>query len=182
MLPARPRRPKDKAKVEVGVLIAKRWILALLRHRTFYSLAELNGAIVQLLERLNSRLLRKLKQSRRELFERFDLPNALSLPDKPYQYAEWKLATVNIDYHIEVDKHFYSVPYKLIHDKLDVRLTAHTVEAFQKSEAGGRPRAILRCLPSHHPQRAHAARPSELSGVDSFADHRLGQKDRPRYR
>ena len=80
VLPARPRRPKDKAKVEVGVLIAKRWILAVLRHRTFYSLAELNSAIVQLLERLNTRLLRKLKQSRRELFERFDLPNALSLP------------------------------------------------------------------------------------------------------
>lgn len=147
VLPARPRRPKDKAKVEVGVLIAKRWILALLRHRTFYSLAELNGAIVQLLERLNSRLLRKLKQSRRELFERFDLPNALSLPDKPYQYAEWKLATVNIDYHIEVDKHFYSVPYKLIHDKLDVRLTAHTVEAFQKSE---RVAAHVRSFVAYH--------------------------------
>ena len=132
VLPARPRRPKDKAKVEVGVLIAKRWILAVLRHRTFYSLAELNGAIAQLLERLNSRLLRKLKQSRRELFERFDLPNALSLPDKPYQYAEWKLATVNIDYHIEVERHFYSVPYALVHQELDVHLTGETVEILHR--------------------------------------------------
>ena len=134
VLPARPAHPKDKAKVETGVLIAKRWILAVLRHRTFYSLAELNGAIHELLERLNSRALRKLKQSRRELFELFDQPNALSVPEKTYEYAEWKLATVNIDYHIEIDKHYYSVPYRLVREKLDVRLTAHTVEAFQKGE------------------------------------------------
>jgi len=148
VLPARPAHPKDKAKVETGVLIAKRWILAALRHHTFYSLAELNGAIKQLLARLNSRSLRKLKQSRQELFERFDRPNALGLPDKPYQYAEWKVATVNIDYHIEIDRHYYSVPYKLLREKLDVRLTAHSVEAFQKGE---RVAAHIRSfLPHHH--------------------------------
>ena len=125
VLPARPAHPKDKAKVETGVLIAKRWILAVLRHRTFYSLAELNGAIHELLERLNDRALRKLKKSRRELFELFDQPNALGLPEKPYEYAEWKVATVNIDYHIEVDQHYYSVPFRLVREKLDVRLTAH---------------------------------------------------------
>jgi transposase len=134
VLPARPAHPKDKAKVETGVLIAKRWILAVLRHRTFYSLAEINDAIHELLERLNSRALRKLKKSRRELFELFDQPNALCLPEKSYEYAEWKLVTVNIDYHIEVDQHYYSVPYRLVREKLHVRLTAHTVEAFQKSE------------------------------------------------
>ena len=134
VLPARPAHPKDKAKVETGVLIAKRWILAVLRHRAFYNLAELNDAIAQRLAHLNSRALRKLKQSRRELFELFDQPNALSVPEKTYEYAEWKLATVNIDYHIEVDQHYYSVPYKLLREKLDVRLTAHTVEAFQKGE------------------------------------------------
>lgn len=134
VLPARPAHPKDKAKVETGVLIAKRWILAVLRHRTFYGLAELNGAIHELLERLNSRALRKLNKSRQELFELFDQPNALGLPEKTYEYAEWKLATVNIDYHIEVDKHYYSVPFRFIRDKLDVRLTAHSVEAFQKGE------------------------------------------------
>jgi transposase len=134
VLPARPAHPKDKAKVETGVLIAKRWILAVLRHRRFYSLAELNGAIHELLERLNSRALRQLNKSRRELFELFDRPNAVSFPEKPYEYAEWKLATVNIDYHVEVDQHYYSVPFRLVREKLHVRLTAHTVEAFQKGE------------------------------------------------
>jgi len=89
VLPARPRRPRDKAKVENGVLIAKRWILAVLRHRTFYSFKELNAAIAELLERLNTRPLRKLKKSRRELFEAFDRPQARSGPEKPYEYAEW---------------------------------------------------------------------------------------------
>jgi transposase len=134
VLPARPAHPRDKAKVETGVLIAKRWILSALRHRTFYGLAELNGAIGKLLERLNSRALRKLKQSRRELFDLFDRSQAGPLPEKTYEYAEWKLATVNIDYHIEIDKHYYSVPYRLLREKLDVRLTAHTVEVFQKGE------------------------------------------------
>ncbi|MGH7829456.1 MAG: IS21 family transposase, partial [Candidatus Binatia bacterium] len=87
VLPARPARPRDKAKVEAGVLIAKRWILAALRHRTFYNLAELNRALQELLERLNSRPLRKVKKSRRELFLVFDHPNALCLPEKPYEYA-----------------------------------------------------------------------------------------------
>jgi transposase len=134
VVPARPAHPKDKAKVETAVLIAKRWILAVLRHRTFYSLAELNDAIAQRLAHLNSRKLRKLKQSRRELFELFDQPNALSVPEKTYEYAEWKLATVNIDYHIEIDQHYYSVPFRLVREKLHVRLTARTLEAFLKGE------------------------------------------------
>jgi transposase len=134
VLPARPYRPRDKAKVEVGVLIAKRWILAVLRQRTFYSLAELNAAIRECLERLNTRLLRQAKKSRRELFETVDRPSALPLPTRPYEYAEWYKAKVNIDYHIEVDGHYYSVPYQLIHERLDVRLTATTMEAFRKGE------------------------------------------------
>ena len=134
VLPARPARPRDKAKVEAGVLVAKRWILSALRHRTFYSLTELNGAIEELLERLNSRGLRKVKKSRRELFDLFDRSHASPLPQTPYEYAEWRVATVNIDYHIEVDRHYYSVPFRLIREKLDVRLTAATVEAFLKGE------------------------------------------------
>jgi transposase len=129
------------------VLIAKRWILAVLRQRRFYTLADLNTAIHELLERLNNRPLRKLKQSRRELFSRFDQPAALPLPDKLYEYAEWKIATVNIDYHIEVDKHYYSVPFRLLREKLDVRLTAHSVEAFQKGE---RVACHLRSFVPHH--------------------------------
>jgi len=134
VLPARPRHPRDKAKVEVGVLIAQRWILAVLRHRTFYSLAEINAAIRELLERLNTRPQRRMQKSRRELFGSLDRPNALPLPPKPYEYAEWLKATVNIDYHIEVDHHYYSVPFRLLRERLDVRLTATTVEAIHKGE------------------------------------------------
>ncbi len=141
VLPARPRKPRDKAKVEAGVLIAQRWILAVLRKRTFYSLAELNAAIRECLERLNSRPMRRLKQSRRELFETVDRPNALPLPARPYEYAEWYKARVNVDYHIEVDHHYYSVPFQLLREKVDVRLTATTVEAFRK---GGRVAAHAR--------------------------------------
>ena len=132
VLPARPYHPRDKAKVEAGVLIAQRWILAVLRQRTFYSLAEINTAIQQCLERLNQRVLRHAKKSRRELFETLDRPSALSLPQKEYEYAEWAQARVNIDYHITVDEHYYSVPYQLLRQKLDIRLTAATIEAFQK--------------------------------------------------
>ena len=135
VLPARPYRARDKAKVEVGVLISQRWILAVLRKRTFYSLAELNAAIRECLERLNSRLLHRLKKSRRELFETMDRPAALPLPQRPYEYAEWYKARVDFDYHIEVDDHhYYSVPYQLLHERLDIRLTATTVEAFHKGE------------------------------------------------
>jgi len=134
VLPARPYRARDKAKVEVGVLIAQRWILAVLRHRTFFSLAELNAAIHECLEHLNTRLLRKARRSRRELFETLDRPSALPLPERPYEYAEWLKARVNIDYHIEVDGHYYSVPFQLLRERLDVRLTATTIEAFHKGE------------------------------------------------
>lgn len=149
VLPARPYRARDKAKVEVGVLIAKRWILAVLRQRTFYSLAELNAAIRECLERLNTRLLRKAKKSRRELFETLDFPSALPLPTCPYEYAEWGKARVNIDYHIEVEGHYYSVPFQLLHERLDVRLTATTIEAFHKGErVAAHPRSTVRGAPS----------------------------------
>jgi transposase len=134
VLPARPRKARDKAKVEVGVLIVKRWILAVLRHRTFFSLEELNAAIRECLEHLNTRHLRRLGKSRRELFEAIDRPSALPLPERAYEYAEWLKARVNIDYHIEVNHHYYSVPYRLLKEKLDVRLTATTVEAFHRGE------------------------------------------------
>ena len=134
VLPARPRHPRDKAKVEAGVLIAQRWILAALRHRRFYSLSEMNRAIRELLEKLNTRPLTKMKKSRRELFEQIDRPKALPLPARPYEYAEWKQARVNIDYHIEVDRHYYSVPCRLVRQPVDVRLTAATVEIFLQGE------------------------------------------------
>ena len=134
VIPARPRHPKDKAKVEAGVLIAKRWILAVLRHRTFYSLEEMNKAIRGLLKVLNSRLLRKVKKSRSQLFDDLDRPAAKPLTTEPYQFAEWKKATVNIDYHIEIDKHWYSLPFRWVHQIVDVRLTPATVEVFHKGQ------------------------------------------------
>ncbi len=159
VLPARPAKPRDKAKVEAGVLIAQRWILAVLRHRIFYSLAELNAAIWQCLEKLNTRDLRQARKSRRELFETLDRPSALPLPQRPYEYAEWGKARVNVDYHIEVDGHFYSVPFRFLHEKVDTRLTATTVEVFQggeriaahvRSSVRGKPTTVPEHMPSTH--------------------------------
>jgi transposase len=133
IIPARPGKPKDKAKVEAGVLLAQRWILACLRNRTFYSLAEMNQAIRELLERLNNRRMRRLDRSRKELFETLDRQAALPLPERRYEYADWKKARVNIDYHIEIERHRYSVPYQLVHEQVDVRLTGHVIEVFYKN-------------------------------------------------
>jgi len=105
-----------------------------LRKRTFYSLAELNAAISECLERLNTRPMRHLKKSRRELFEAMERPSALPLPTHPYEYAEWLKARAGFNYHIEVGEHSYSVPFQLLRERLDIRLTATTVEAFHKGE------------------------------------------------
>lgn len=128
ILPTRPAKPRDKAMVEAGVLQAERWLLAPLRNHTFFHLAELNEAIARLLEQLNGKPMQKLRQSRRELFETLDRPALLPLPREPYVYAEWKKARVNIDYHIEVAGHYYSVPHPLVRREVEVRLTAGTVE------------------------------------------------------
>jgi transposase len=133
VIPTRVRKPRDKAKVENGVLVVERWILASLRNRVFFSLDEVNDAIAELLERLNTRKFKNLDASRRELFESLDKPALSPLPPTRYHFAEWKSAKVNIDYHIAVDKHFYSVPYPLAREQVDVRLTATTVEVFYKN-------------------------------------------------
>ena len=134
VLPARPRKPKDKAKAEVAVQIVERWILARLRHRTFFSLAELNQAIAELLPALNERAFQGQTVSRRDLYEQLDAPALRPLPDAPYTYAEWCRAKPGIDYHISVNKRFYSVPHALVGQTLDVRLTAETVEALHKGK------------------------------------------------
>jgi transposase len=132
VIPARAGKPRDKAKVEAGVLIVTRWILAALRNHTFFSIKELNDRIRELLERLNSRKFRKLNSSRIELFETLDKPALKPLPANRYEYAQWKKATVHIDYHIEVDGHFYSTPYQLVKKQVEVRLTSKTVEIIYK--------------------------------------------------
>ena len=132
VLPTRVRAPRDKAKVESGVLVVERWILAALRHRQFFSLGELNDAIHELLEKLNDRPFKKLPGSRLEHFEQIDRPALSSLPAEPYVYAEWKKARVHIDYHVEVDGHYYSVPYALVKKAIEVRFTRHIVECLYR--------------------------------------------------
>jgi transposase len=132
VVPARPRKPRDKAKVEAGVLLVERWILAALCKRSFFSLGEVNEAIAALLARWNERPFRKRDGSRRTLYETLDRPALKPLPAERYQYGEWKRARVNIDYHVECDHHWYSVPYTLTQQEVEIRATASTVEVFHK--------------------------------------------------
>jgi transposase len=163
VVPARSGRPRDKAKVEAHVLVAQRWILAALRHRRFFSLAELNAAIRELVAQLNARPMKKLGVSRRELFERLDRPVLRPLPAARYELATWKDCTVNIDYHIEVAHNYYSVPYQLVHQRVEARFTTATVEVFLKSRRVASHRRLIgrgqaSTQPEHmpHAHRAHA--------------------------
>jgi transposase len=132
IIPARPYRPREKAKAEVGVQVVQRWIVAALRKRKFFSLAEVNQAIAELLVRLNQRPFRKREGSRATLFAQLDQSALKPLPATRYQFGEWETARVNIDYHIEVERHYYSVPYALVHQKVDVHLTGETVEVIHR--------------------------------------------------
>jgi transposase len=135
ILPARPRKPRDKAKVEACVLIVERYLLGRLRHRRFYSLAELNQAIQTMLIDINEqRPLRRLGVTRRKLFEDLDRPMLKPLPAEPYIYAEWRLRRAGLDYHVEVEDHYYSVPYRFANEELSVRISERTVEVFRKGE------------------------------------------------
>jgi transposase len=117
VLPARPRSPRDKPKVEVAVQIAQRWIVARMRNETFFSLAELNERIAKLLEDLNNRVMRRYGKTRRQLFEELDRPALRPLPAQRFVWGDWKNAGVNIDYHIDVEHHYYSVPFTLVHER-----------------------------------------------------------------
>jgi transposase len=132
VIPARAARPRDKAKVEAGVLLVERWILARLRNRQFFSLTELNAAIAGLLRELNDRPFKKLPGSRASAFAEIDQPALKPLPAQPYEFAEWKKVRVHIDYHIEFDLHYYSVPHALVGKQLEARATATTVELFHR--------------------------------------------------
>jgi transposase len=159
ILPARPYRPKDKAKVEVGVQVVGRWILARLRNRRFYSLAALNEAIHGLLDDLNDRVLRGWGRSRRQLFDELERPALVPLPHEHYEYAEWKRCRVNLDYHVEIAKHYYSVPHGLVRQEVEARVTARTVELFLRgkrvashlcSTLPHRPSTVAEHMPSSH--------------------------------
>ena len=162
VIPARPRKPRDKAAVENGVLVAQRWILARLRDQTFFSLAALNAATRVLLDQLNDRPMKKLGVSRRTLYEQIDRPALRPLPADRYVLAHWKRCRVNIDYHVVVERHAYSVPFQLLREPVEVRYTTATVEVFCKGQRvtshrrryDGRPSTVAEHMPSAH--RAHA--------------------------
>jgi transposase len=162
VLPARPGHPRDKPKVEGGVLVVERWILARLRNRRFMSLAALNAAIGELLVDLNARAFKKLPGCRRSAFESLDAPALRPLPATRFDVARWKEARVNIDYHVEFDGHYYSVPHRLVGTKVALRIGTHAIEAFAGdqrvachalSSARGRHTTIAEHMPASH--RAH---------------------------
>lgn len=172
LLPARPRAPRDKAKVEVGVQIAQRWILARIRNQVFHSLAELNARIRELLVDLNGRVMRRYGKSRKELFESIEKPALRPLPSTAFEYAEWSKGRVNIDYHVLVDHHLYSVPHTHVHAQVEARRTAETVEIFlNRKRIAAHRRSYVRggftTHPEHMPSshRAHAEwTPSRILG------------------
>lgn len=161
VVPARPYKPKDKAKAEVAVQIVERWIMARLRHQTFFTLASVNKAIRFLLDDLNQRPFKKLPGTRRSQFEQLDQPTLRPLPSHPYQYADIKQARVHIDYHIEYDKHYYSVPHHLVKEKVDVQATEATIAIYRHGQrVASHPRSYRRgahsTCPEHMP-RSHRA-------------------------
>ena len=164
ILPARPYKPRDKAKAEQSVLLAERWVLARLRNARFFSAADLNAAIGELVRDINARPMKGFNASRAELFATLDKPALKSLPDEPYAFAVWKRCRVAPDYHIEVDGHWYSAPFRLIRELVDVRVADKTVEIFLKGQrVASHMRAPNRrghtTLPEHMPSahRRHAS-------------------------
>jgi transposase len=146
IVPTRVRKPRDKAKVEVAVQVVERWVLARLRHRQFFSLGELNIALRELTDELNTRIMRRIGSSRRALFDAIERTALLPLPSEPFKYAEWKRCRPGLDYHIEVHSHWYSVPHRLIREVVEARITDRTVEIFHH---GARVAAHVRSSQPH---------------------------------
>jgi transposase len=134
ILPARPYRPRDKAKVEAGVKFAQTYVLGRLRHQTFFSLADANRAIALVLERMNGHVMRRLRLSRSDLFASVERPVLRALPATDYEFAEWRLARVGPDYHVEVEGFYYSVPHALIRAQVDLRITSRIIEVFHRAK------------------------------------------------
>ncbi|MCH9671686.1 MAG: IS21 family transposase [Gammaproteobacteria bacterium] len=172
IIPTRSFKPKDKAKVESGVLVAQRWLLARLRDRVFFDITALNEAIAELCDELNDRPMRRLGVSRRELFEQLDRPALKPLPSTRYEIAHWKVVRVNIDYHVDLERNLYSVPYQLLGEKLEARYTTTLVELYRNgrriaSHRRRHGRGAVATVPEHMPaaHRAHAQwTPSRLIG------------------
>ena len=196
ILPARPYKPRDKAKVEVAVQVAQRWIVVLqarlwrdarLRNLRFFSLADLNAAIRRLLDELNMRIMRGYGASRADLFATIDRPNLEPLPPEPYAFARWKRARVAPDYHVEVDSSWYSVPFGLIRQEVDTRICGGVVEIFHKGQRvashprcpGSHRRCAFRATQPRDAARAHALVPPSPCGVDAGSGIGAGREARP---
>jgi len=183
VLPARPKSPRDKAKVEVGVQIAERWLLARIRDETFHSLGVLNARLAVLVADLNGRVMRTYKASRRDLFERLDRPALSPLPDTAFEVSTWKEVSLNVDYHFELDHHLYSAPQQLIRERVWIRATATTVEVLHGGKrVASHVRSYVRggrtTVPEHMPSthRAHAEwTPSRILG---WAEQEVGPNAR----
>jgi transposase len=161
ILPARVRKPRDKSKVENAVLIVERWILAKLRDRQFFNLSELNAAIAELLNEYNAKPFQKMDGTRQSRYLELDRPALKALPARPYEYAQWKSAKVHLDYHIEVERAYYSVPYRHIGDQVDVRMTARMIEIFHRRQLiathiRSYQRSHRTTLPAHRPDKHRA--------------------------
>jgi transposase len=163
IIPARPYRPRDKAKVKVAVQIATRFIIAKLRNRQFFALSALNTAIAELVEQINNRVSRHLGASRRALFEEIERSTLKPLPAEPYVFAEWKQCRVGLDYHVEIEKHYYSVPHQLLREKAWARITARTIEIFHcgkrvaahvRSSSNRKHTTVREHMPSSHQRYA----------------------------
>jgi transposase len=184
IVPARPGKPRDKAKVEGAVLLVQRWILACLRNRTFFSLEDLNTAIAELVEKLNARPFKKLEGCRRSAFETLDRPALRPLPSTRWELARWKKAKVNIDYHVDHEARLYSVPYALVGETVELRVTNSVVEVFHRGRRVASharlwgPKGSASTVPEHRP-RSHreygAWPPSRIIGWASSIGPSTGQ-------
>jgi transposase len=179
ILPARPCKPRDKAEVEQSVLIAERWILARLRHRRFFSVADLNAAIAELVDDINARVMKGYNASRADLFATIDKPALKQLPDEPYAFAVWKRCRVAPDYHVEVDRHlvFRAVPP----DPRTRRRAPRRQDGRDLPQGAARRRPCAGAEPArpHDDRRAHAELPSSARGLDAGPPRRLRRNDRP---
>ena len=194
VIPARPYKPKDKSKAEVAVQIVERWIMARLRHHTFFSLAEANQCIKALLVELNEKPFKQLPGNRREAFENIDKPKLSPLPTHPYEYVEIKPAKVHIDYHVQYDNHFYSVPHEFVGERIELHVSDRLVTAFfRRRQIAQHPRAftagmttIAAHMPKRH-QKHHAWTPEQLISwaektgpeVKRWVSHQLETRDHP---
>ena len=176
-LPSRPKKPRDKAKVEVAVQLVERWILARLRKQTFFSITEVNQRIRGLLARLNQRPFRKLAGSRRSQYETLDRPAFTTGAEPAYEFAEWKHGRAHVDYHVEVHGHYYSVPHSLRARQVEVRISAPTVEFFITISASPRT-LVVKGRRSYDGPRTHAFASSRAKRMESPTFSQLGGRHR----